>query len=91
MEEKILKVEYKNHHRDLTYTFKLKSFQRGKAIKHRVFRENRMDTWNKSVNSLNSITPTKEVWNKFRKEMETTNQEQHHHWKEEEIQYNNIT
>ena len=46
---------------------KLRSFQRRRAIKQRTFRKARKDTWNKFVNSLNSRTPTKKVWEKFRK------------------------
>ena len=38
-----------------------------RAIKQRVFKKARKDTWNKFVNSLNSRTPTKKVCEKFRK------------------------
>ena len=38
-----------------------------RAIKQRVFRKARKDALNKLVNSLNSRSPTKMVWDKFRK------------------------
>ena len=52
---------------ETTNTTKLRSFQCRRTIKQRVFRKARKDTWNKFVNSLNSKTQTKKVWNKFRK------------------------
>ena len=60
-------MEYRKHQRDPTNTNKLRSFQRRRAIKQRVFRKARKDTWNKFVNSLSSRTPTKKVWEKFKK------------------------
>ena len=60
-------MEYRTHRRDPTNINKLRSFQCRRAIKQRVFRKTRKDTWSKFVNSLNSRTPTKKVWEKFRK------------------------
>ena len=62
-----MRAEYRKHHRDLTNTTKLRSFQHWRTIKQSIFRKARKDTWNKFVNSLNSRTPTKKVWGKFRK------------------------
>ena len=42
-------------------------YQCRRAIKQRVFRKAKKDTWNKFVNSLNSRTTTKKVWEKFKK------------------------
>ena len=58
---------YRKYWRDPTNRTKLRTFQHRRAIKQRVFRKARKDTWNKFVNSLNSRTPTKKVWEKFRK------------------------
>ena len=61
-EERIVRVEYRNHQRDPTNRTKLISFQHRRAIKLRVF-----IIVKKFVNSLNSRTPTKKLWDKFKK------------------------
>ena len=60
--ERIVRAEYSKHQWDPTNGTQLRSFQRKRAIKQRLFRKAR-----KFVKSLNSRTPTKKVWNKFRK------------------------
>ena len=62
-----MRAEYRKSPRDPTNRSKLKTFQSKRAIKLRVFRKVRKDTWNKFANSLNSGTPTKKIWVKFRK------------------------
>ena len=59
-----MRAEYRKHP---TNRSKLRTFQHKRAIKQRVFRKARKDTWSKLVNSLNSRTPTKKVWEQFRK------------------------
>ena len=49
--KRIVRAEYRKHHRDPTNTIKLRAFQRRKVVKQRVFRKTRQDTWNKFVNS----------------------------------------
>ena len=62
-----MKAEYRKHRREPTNRTELRSFQCERAIKLKVFRKARKDTCNKFVRSLNSRTPTKKVWDKFKK------------------------
>ena len=64
---RLIRSLYIVHRRDPTKTTKLRSFQCRRSIKKRVFRKARKGKWNKFVNSLNSRTQTKKVWDKFRK------------------------
>ena len=57
----------KNVKENPTNINKLRSFQRRRAMKQKVFRKTRKDTWNKFINLLNSRTSTKKVWEKFKK------------------------
>ena len=45
-----MRVKYRKHCRDPTNAFKLIPFQRRRAIKQRIFRKARKDTWNKFMN-----------------------------------------
>ena len=60
-EERLVRAEYREHHRDPTNTTKLWLFKRRRAIKQRVFMKARKNTRNKFVNSLNSRIPNKKV------------------------------
>ena len=58
VEQRIVRAEYRKHHRDQTKTTKLRLFQCRRVIKQ---------SFKESQNSLNPRTPTKKVQDKFRK------------------------
>ena len=62
-----MRAEYRKHLQRPKNTSKLRSIQCRRAIKQRCFRKAKKDTWNTFLNSLNSRTPTKKVWDKLRK------------------------
>ena len=65
-EERIVRAEYENINETQQTELNQDHYKVGEPL-NRVFRKVRKNTWNKFINSLNFRTPTKEVWDKFKK------------------------